>query len=134
MNNQHLIYKPKPQPLKLYHYAIESLLNCTPCVPSYLRVLPIIDTSLIRVFNLFNKCFTPLYLAKNTVVSVSPRTEKFDVVSTNHGHAQSWTFSVLDWKHLFWPNLAQKIKIKSLSWPRAILSLPRSIQICRIQW
>ena len=33
----------------------------------------------------------------------------------DHGHTQRCEFSVLDWKHPFWANLAQKIKIASLS-------------------
>ena len=41
-----------------------------------------------------------------------------------------FTFSVLDWKHPFWANLVQKIKIVSLSWNL----VPRIIRIRRIQW
>ena len=41
-----------------------------------------------------------------------------------------FTFSVLDWKHPFWANLLQKIKIVTLSWN----VVPRLIQICRIHW
>ena len=42
-----------------------------------------------------------------------------------------WTAcSVFNWKYLFWVNLAQKLKIISLSWN----SVPRLIQICRIPW
>ena len=41
-----------------------------------------------------------------------------------------FTFFVFDWKHLFWVNLVQKIKIFSLG--RNLV--PRLIQICRIQW
>ena len=33
----------------------------------------------------------------------------------DHGHTQRCEFSVLDRKHPFWANLAQKIKIASLS-------------------
>ena len=31
------------------------------------------------------------------------------VVSNDHGHTQRYDFSVLDRKHPFWSNLAQKI-------------------------
>ena len=39
-------------------------------------------------------------------------------------------FSVLDRKHPFWANLAQKIEVVSLSWNL----IPRLIRISRIQW
>ena len=42
-----------------------------------------------------------------------------------------WTAcSLFDWKYLFWVNLIQKLKIKSLSWN----FVSRLIQICRIPW
>ena len=42
-----------------------------------------------------------------------------------------WTAcSLFDWKYLFWANLIQKLKIKSLSWN----FVSRLIQICRIPW
>ena len=63
------------------------------------------------------------------VVSVGPCTEKFNVVSNDHGHSQKCGFSVLDRKYPFWRNLVQKIKIVSLSWNL----VPRLIRICIIQ-
>ena len=39
-------------------------------------------------------------------------------------------FSALDRKHLFWTNLAQNIKLVSLSWN----IVPSLIRICRFQW
>ena len=42
-----------------------------------------------------------------------------------------WTAClVFNWKHLFWVNLVQKLKIISLS----LSFVPRLIQICRIPW
>ena len=41
-----------------------------------------------------------------------------------------FNFSVLEWKHPFWANLVEKIKIVSLSWNL----VPRLVRICRIQW
>ena len=41
-----------------------------------------------------------------------------------------FTFSILEWKHPFWANLVQKIKIVSLSWNL----VPTLIRISRIQW
>ena len=38
--------------------------------------------------------------------------------------------SVFHWKYLFWVNLAQKLKIISLSW----YIVPRLIKICTIPW
>ena len=43
---------------------------------------------------------------------------------------QTFEFSVLDRKYPFWANLAQKIKIVSLSWNLVF----RPIRICRIHW
>ena len=40
-----------------------------------------------------------------------------------------FTFSFFDQRYFFWANLAQKVKIASLSWN----SVPRLIQICRFQ-
>ena len=40
-----------------------------------------------------------------------------------------FTFSVLDQKYPFWPNLIQKVKIVLFRWNL----IPRLIQICRIQ-
>ena len=34
-----------------------------------------------------------------------------------------FTFSVLDWKHPFWANLVQKVKIVSLSWKLVLFGL-----------
>ena len=92
--------------------------------------------SLIRAFRVLH-AYTPinrrlmcLCLAPNTAVSVGPGTKKFNIVRNNHGHTQICEFSVLVSKHPFWANLAQKIKIVSLSWNL----VTRSIRICRIQW
>ena len=41
--------------------------------------------------------------------------EKFRIVSDNHGLTQKCDFSVLGRKYAFWVNLAQKIKVVSLS-------------------
>ena len=41
-----------------------------------------------------------------------------------------FTFSVCEWKCLFWANFVQKVKIISLSWNL----VPRLIRVCRIQW
>ena len=40
---------------------------------------------------------------------------KFRIVSDNHGLTQKCNFSVLGRKYAFWANLAQKIKVVSLS-------------------
>ena len=46
INKKQLIMKVSEEGL---HQCFGSLLNCTPCVPSHLRVLPIIDTRLKRL-------------------------------------------------------------------------------------
>ena len=68
---------------------------------------------------------------KITVVSVSPRAEKFNMISNNHGWTQAKVrFCVLDLKYPFCAHLVQKIKIVSLTWSLVL----RLIRICRIQW
>ena len=69
----------------------------------------------LRVFTLINRRLTHLCLVTNTVVSVDPHTKKIDIVRNGHGHTQRCKFLVLDWKHPFWANSAQNIKIASLS-------------------
>ena len=41
--------------------------------------------------------------------------EQFNKITNDHGHTQKCEFSVLDRKHPSWANLAQTIKIVSLS-------------------
>ena len=42
-----------------------------------------------------------------------------------------WTAcSVFNWKHVFWVNLVERLKIISISWN----FVTRLVQICRIQW
>ena len=41
--------------------------------------------------------------------------EQFNMLGNDHGHTQMRDFSVFDWKHLFWVNLVQKLKIVTLS-------------------
>ena len=102
--------------------------------PAKLRALcalPTINTSFTRLYPHQWASYAPLScLVTNTVVSVGSRAEKFNIVRNNHGHMQRCEFSVLDQKHPFWANLAQKIKIVSLSWN----FVPKPIRICRIHW
>ena len=44
----------------------------------------------------------------NTVVSVGPRTEKFNIVSNNHGCTHKCDISVFDQKYSFWVILVKK--------------------------
>ena len=59
----------------------------------------------------------------NTVVSVGPRAEKFNIVSNDHGRTQNCDFSVFAWKYPFWANLVQKLKIVSLSWTLVLIRI-----------
>ena len=55
------------------------------------------------------------------------------VTRTNSNRQNSivmFSLSVADWNYLFWANLVQKIKVVHFNWN----SIPRLIQICRIQW
>ena len=68
-------------------------------------------------------------------VSVGPRTEEFDIVSSNHGRKKKCDFFVFDRKHPFWANLVKKKrkkKIKSVSVSGNLVL--RLIRVCRIQW
>ena len=61
-------------------------------------------------------------------MSVGPRVEKFNIVSSDHGRTHKCDFSVFDRKLLFWANLVKKIKIVSLTWNL----VPRLIRTWRI--
>ena len=63
-------------------------------------------------------------------MSVGFHAEMFNIVSNIQRCRPKCNFSVLDWKHPFSINLAQKIKIANLSWNLA----QRLIQILRIKW
>ena len=101
-----------------------------PYAPASLCPLPIINMYLTRLAHLTRlRAYEPTHLyphqlapypplsclVRNTVVSVGPRAKKFNIGRNDHGHRQRCEFSVLDRKHPFWANLAQKIKIVSLS-------------------
>ena len=126
-----------------------SLLNCA---PSRLRPLPIIDTRLtfLRALLIINTRHTRLphltrlcpnqnvlyapfsCLVTNTVVSVGPSVKKFNKVRNDHGNTQIWEFSVLDRKHPFCTNLAQKFKVLRRSWnliPRTICSKKSKLSV-----
>ena len=47
---------------------------------------------------------------QNTVASISPLAEKFDIVSNNHVSTGKCDFSVCDRKFSFWANLVKKKK------------------------
>ena len=68
----------------------------------------------------------------NTDASVGPHTEKFNIVSNNHGCTHKCDISVFDRKYSFWAILIKKKKKKTVivSWNL----VPRLIWICRIQW
>ena len=58
-------------------------------------------------------------------------TEKFSIVSNDHGRMHKCDFSIFEWKHPFWANLVKKkVKTASVSWNLVL----RLIRICRIQW
>ena len=92
-------------------------------------------------------------LVTNNVVSVGPLGKKFNTVRNDHGHTQRSEFSVLEQKHHFWENFAQKIKIvcltwyldqfvfdqKYISWVNLVQKVswhlaPKLIWICKTQW
>ena len=54
-------------------------------------------------------CF--YFILLQILLSVGHPAEMFNIERNDHGHTQRWEFSVLDQKHPFWTNLAQKIKI-----------------------
>ena len=92
-------------PTRLTHHYYALYVTCEPCAPYALASL--------RAFTFINKRLTQL--ATNTVVSVGTRVKKFNLARNDHGHTQRCEFSLLDRIHHLWANLAQKIKIVSLS-------------------
>ena len=54
-------------------------------------------------------------MEENAVVSVGPRTKKFNIVSNDHGLTQKLDFSVLDRKYPFWVNFGPKYQNCQLS-------------------
>ena len=60
-------------------------------------------------------------------MSVSRCSEKFTIVSNDHGRTQNSNFSVF---YPFWANLVKKIKVFSLTSNLVIKLIP----ICRFQW
>ena len=106
-------------------------------MPSCLRTLPIINMHFknLHVFTLINRApYAPCLVLLQILSSCYKYqynlcAEKFNIVETNMNTCRC-KFLVLDWKHPFWVNSAQKIKIVSLHWNLVL----RPIWICRIQW
>ena len=79
-------------------------------------------------------------------LSVGPCAKRSSIVRHDHGRTQRCGFSVLDQKHPFWANLAQKIKIVNLSWNSNMRNsmvmfifsvfdlVPKLIRTWTIQW
>ena len=63
-------------------------------------------------------------------MSASPRAEKFNIVSNDHGRTHKYNFSVFNRKSPFWANLLKTNQNISLSGNL----LPRLIRICGTQW
>ena len=101
--------------------------------------LPIVNTRLtpfacltcLCSFTFINKHLMHLFfvLLQILLCLLGP-VQKSNIVRNEHGHTQRCEFSVIDKKHPFWTNLAQKIKIVSPSYNL----VPKPIRICRIHW
>ena len=102
-----LVYHPYVTRMYLYVILMSPLYTCI-SFACHMYVL-----ASLRTFTLINKRLTQL--ATNTVETVGTRVKKFNLARNDHGHTQRCEFSLLDRKHHLWANLAQKIKIVSLS-------------------
>ena len=120
-------------PMRLTHHWY------APYIPACLNTFPIVNTRLtpfacltcLCSFTFINKhlmhlCFVLLQI----LLCLLGPVQKSNIVRNEHGHTQRCEFSVIDKKHPFWTNLAQKIKIVSPSYNL----VPKPIRICRIRW